>query len=84
MIIIANNLSEGYLIYTFVFVIFVVLFLSSMRWGKEKALTYSAFVTGVVLLLLNVAGLVQYWMIVLDGVLLMIGLFLVTRAKTIG
>ena len=79
----SNNMTGGILIFAFVTTVAVVLFLSTVSYGKWKALTYSTFITGILLLLLNVGGLVEYHLIIVDVVLFAIGLFKMMESKSV-
>ena len=78
---VANTMTDGWLAFMLAIITFVIMFLGALPFGKYKALTYSSFVTGVLLLFMNMADMIDYWVIVLDGVILAIGLFMMMHSK---
>ena len=78
---VANTLTDGYLIYALNFSVFVVLFLSSMGYGKGKALFYSSFVTGILMLVLNIVGLCPWFLLVINGAAMAFGIFMLYTSK---
>lgn len=68
-----NTLTDGILVHALVVVVFLVLFFSSIVYGRSKALTFASFSTGVLLLVLNIQGLVDYWLIIADLLLFSVG-----------
>lgn len=79
---VANDITDGWLVFGMAVTIFTVLFLSTLAFGKWRALTYSSFVTGIVLVLMNMLGMADYWLIVLDGVAFSIGAFMMMQSKS--
>lgn len=73
----ADSYSGGLLAIGVPLVLWVSLFGYTVQKGRAEAMTYASFVTGVILLLENIAGLVDYWVIMADLILLAIGIFMV-------
>lgn len=78
---VANTVSDGLLAFGFPLVVWVALFGYNVSKGRAEAITYSSFVTGIVLLLENMAGLVDYWVIIADLILLAIGIFMLLMER---
>lgn len=74
---VANTMSDGYLAVGFPVVFWIALFGFSMSYGRAHAMTAASFLTAIILLIENMVGLVDYWVIVADLVLLAIGLGMV-------
>jgi len=55
--------------------------MSSITFGRSKALTFSSFVTGILLLMLNIGGHVDYWLIIADMILFSAGLLMLIFTK---
>lgn len=82
MLTVADAMTDGVLIISLVVTVYAVLYLSTMQYGKWKALMYTSFICGVLLAALNLAGLIAYWWIVLDGAFFAAGLFMTYHGKT--
>jgi len=81
----ANTMTDGLLVYSLMVVVFLVLFMSTLVFGKWRALTYSSFVSIVLGAFLNTAGLLDYWVLVLNGIFLVVGVFMMMQSKrTVG
>jgi len=81
---VANTMSDGFLAVGFPVVFWIAMFGFSMNYGRSHAITASSFLTAIILLIENMAGLVSYWVIVADLVLLALGLgmiFMERRAQ---
>ncbi len=74
---VANTMSDGFLAIGFPVVFWIALFGFSMNYGRSHAMTAASFLTAIILLIENMVGLVDYWIIVADLVLLAIGLGMV-------
>lgn len=71
---VADTLSGGFLAIGFPVVFWIALFGFSMNYGRAHAMTAASFLTAIILLIENMVGFVDYWVIVADLVLLAIGL----------
>lgn len=77
--------GDGLLIFSLEVSVWVVFLLATMGYGKWRALTYSSFMTGVLMLMLNIGGLAEYWHITLAGVAFAIGFFMmIVNKNTVG
>lgn len=72
----ANTHSGGLLALTLPVVLWVALFGFALVNGRSKAIVFASFVTGILLLIENLLGLVDYWVIVADMILLTLGIFM--------
>lgn len=71
---IANTMSDGMLGAGFPVVFWIALFGFSISYGRGHAITAASFLTAIILLVENLVGMVDYWMIIADLILLAIGL----------
>lgn len=76
-----NTITGGWFLPSVMVVFFLVLFLSNLRFGRAKALTVSSFTVGLILLVFNVEGLINYWVITADLILFAIGVFMLLLEK---
>ncbi len=79
----ANNVTSGFLAYSMVVMCWVSLFFVGMAYGRAKAITFSSFITGLVILFLNNLGLVPFWMMIADLFLFSIGAGMILISKRI-
>lgn len=79
---VSNNLTDGYLVFGLEVTVLLVLFLSTLSFGKWKALTYSSFVTGIMVFFLNLGGLADYWHLMLLSALFIAGVFMTMQSKS--
>lgn len=77
----ADQVGDYYLIPCLVVVVWFTLFSVSIGFGRSKAITYSSFATGVLLLFLNLGGYVDYWLIVADLILFSAGILMLVFTK---
>lgn len=78
---IANTLSDGLLVYSFIVTMFCVLFFSTVSFGRSRALQFSSLITGLLMLILNNMGLVPWWFLVGDMVIFGIATFMLQQKK---
>ena len=78
---IANTMTSGYLIFGIVVTLFIVAFLSTLHFGKWKALTYASFLTELLIIVLNMNGLMDYMYLTLMGIIFAIGFFMMIQSK---
>jgi hypothetical protein len=69
-----NTVSGGTFAYGIPIIVWIAIFGFAMPNGRSQAITAASFVTGIMLLLMNMVGLVQYWVIILDLVVLSVGI----------
>lgn len=77
----ADTVSGGMLALGVPIVMWITLFGFGLRSGRAQAITYASFGTGIILLLENIAGLVEYWVIIADILLLTLGIFLLLHER---
>jgi len=73
MLTVSNTITDGILASGFIFVIWVVLFFSSVSYGRSKAIIYASFITFIVSLFMNVMTLVDFWVVALNLIGVAIG-----------
>lgn len=78
---VANTYAGGLLAVGFPLVVWIALFSFNIQKGRAEALTYSSFVVGIILLLENLYGLVDYWLLIADLILLSIGIFMIVMER---
>lgn len=59
----------------------IAMFGFALRDGREKALIYASFGTGIILMLENIAGITEYWLITADLLLLALGIFMLLHER---
>lgn len=69
----ANAVTSGYLIWSYVVLIWCSIFFFASPYGRSKAALTSSFITGIILLVLNILELVPYWLLLVD-----LGLFAIS------
>ena len=77
----ANNATGGLLLWSFVGVVAVSLFFAGMPYGRSKASALSSFITGIILLILNNMGLVDWWLLALDALVFGASIILIMMNK---
>lgn len=77
----ANTLSDGLLAGGFPVVFFVAIYGFTMPGGRAHAIVSAAFLTAPILLVENMLGLVDYWVIVADLIILAGGLLMLTLER---
>jgi len=79
---VANTISDGMLAIGVPLVLWIALFGFTIgRNGRAHSITFASFVTGIILLLENMAGLVEYWIIIADLILLSLGIFMILHER---
>lgn len=78
---VADAVSGGYLAVGFPIVFFIAIFGFTLNYGRAHALTSAAFLTAPILLVENMTGLVDFWVIIADLVLLSLGLVMITLER---
>lgn len=74
MVTVTNTVTDGYFAPGIAMAVWIVLFGWSLGYGRAQAMIYASSITFIVLLIENVLGLVPYWAIIGDLILLAIGL----------
>ena len=77
----ANTLTGGWVVNSLFVTFFAVCWLASLQYGKWRATTYAAFVSGVLLAALNFGTYVSYYLIVLDVGIFMAGFGMMVFTK---
>lgn len=77
----ANTYTDNYLVFGLVCTVFLVVLMSSLRFGRERALISSSFSTILVMMILNIFGLMPFWMIAVALIILAIGLYMLILGK---
>ena len=77
----SDAVSGGLLAIGFPVLMWIIMFGFALRDGREKALIFASFGTGIILLLENIAGLVEYWVITADLLLLALGVFMLLHER---
>lgn len=78
---VANTITDGWLFGITASVMFLVLFFSSIQYGRSRAMLFSSFITGMFLLFLNMRGAVPYWLLIVDMVLFVLAIFMLVLSK---
>lgn len=81
LLVIANNITGGWLVFSIVVSFALVLFVYNLPYGKWRAMVSSTFLTGLLILMFNMAGMIQFWVITLDLFLFVLGLFMMIQSK---
>jgi general stress protein CsbA len=77
----ANNLTGGFIGIGFPIVVWVALFAAGISHGRGHGITFASFVTGILLLMENMMGWVQFWVITADLILLVIGVYMMLQER---
>lgn len=77
----ADTVSGGMLAIGIPVLVWVASFAFTLREGRGHAITYASFGTGIILLLENIAGLVEYWVIIADILLLLLGVYFLLQER---
>jgi len=78
---IANTVSGGVLAYTIPVTLWCALFLATIPFGRDRALTFSSFITTLSILVLNKMGMIDYWLFIPAVLILALGLFMLQQKK---
>lgn len=78
---IANSMTDGYLVYSLLVAVFVVLSMAFLYQGRNNAITFASFTTAILALFLNMNGLVEYWVIIACGLVFSIGVFFMVQNR---
>lgn len=78
---VSNSLADGMIAIGVPLLLWIALFGWNVRKGRAEAITYASLATGIVLLLENIAGLVEYWVIIADLILFALGLFMMFNER---
>lgn len=77
----SDVVSGGMLAIGIPVLVWVATFAFALREGRGHAITYASFGTGILLLLLNIAGLVEYEYIIADVLLLLLGVYFLMQER---
>jgi len=80
----SNELSDGMIGIAFPLLVWIALFGYGIQYGRSKAIVYASFVTMIVLAIENYMSMVEYWVIVANGILLALGIFMLLLDKRRG
>lgn len=77
----ANTMTDGYFMFGLIVVTYACVFLYYLPNGKWKSLTYSSFIAGILGLMMNLAGMLQWYFLVIIAFGFVAGLFMMLVAK---
>jgi len=80
-LVVSNTLTGGYLTLGFPVVVFIAIFGYTLAYGRSHAITTASFITMLILLVENMLGMVQYWAIIVTGVLFALGVVMVLMER---
>ncbi len=78
---ISNTLSGGTLVYALLFTTSIALFLSTIQFGRNKAILFSSFISLFICLILGNMNLLDYWLSVVYLVIFAIAFFMNQQKK---
>lgn len=81
---VTNTISDGLLAVGLPVVVWVALFGWNLRHGRAEAISYASFAVGIILIVENVWGLVEYWVVIADLLLLALGVFMIMLERREG
>jgi hypothetical protein len=64
-----NTISGGWLGYSLIITIFCILGMSSLPYGRNKAIVFASFTSGILAAFMTINGLVGYWIVVILGII---------------
>lgn len=77
----ANTMTDGYFMFGAIVVVYLCFFLYYLPNGKWKSLAYSSFITGIIGMMLNLAGMLQWFYLIIIAFGFVTGLFMLLVAK---
>lgn len=69
----SNSASQGIFGYTIAILLWMVMFLGTMPFGRGKAMMFASFMSAIITMFLGNLGLVPYWVLIGDGLLFALG-----------
>lgn len=81
MVTVTNTVTDGYFGPGIAVAVWIVLFGFGLAYGRAQAITYSSSITLLILFVENSMGLVPYWAIIADLILLAVGIFMLLNER---
>lgn len=79
--VVTNTITDGYFAPGIMVVIWIVLFGYALPQGRAQAITYASLIAGLCGMLLNIMGIIPYWVLTADLILFAIGIFMLMAER---
>lgn len=76
-----NTVSGGWIGYSLIVTVFIVLTMGTLNYGKNKAIVFSSFTTGILAAFMTYNGLVPHWIVYVCTLIFGISFFMLIQNK---